>query len=151
MLELRGPATRYCDGVTRRSLLKIGAFSFGAFQFGLADVLRAEPGQSRRHKAVINILLAGGPPHQDMFDIKTEAPVEIRGEFQPIATSVPGIQIGESFPRLAALMHKSVVVRSVVEEPSREKFDHWYATDHFPEALTGLKPQKGWRFWSGRQ
>jgi len=43
------------------------------------------------------------------------------------------------------------VVRSVVEEPSREKFDHWYATDHFPEALAGLKPEKGWRFWSARE
>ena len=43
------------------------------------------------------------------------------------------------------------VVRSVVDEPSREKFDHWYATDHFPEALAGLKPEKGWRFWSTRE
>jgi hypothetical protein len=43
------------------------------------------------------------------------------------------------------------VVRAVVEEPSREKFDHWYATDHFPEALAGLKPEKGWRFWSARE
>jgi len=42
------------------------------------------------------------------------------------------------------------VVRAVVEAPSREKFDHWYATDHFPEALAGLKPEKGWRFWSAR-
>ena len=51
-----------------------------------------------RHKAVINVFLGGGPPHQDMWDIKTEAPAEIRGEFKPIATNVPGIQIGEVFP-----------------------------------------------------
>ena len=55
-----------------------------------------------KHKSVINIFLGGGPPHQDMWDIKTEAPVEIRGEFKPIATNVPGIQIGEVFPKLAA-------------------------------------------------
>lgn len=42
-------------------------------------------------------------------------------------------------------------VRAVVDAPSREKFDHWYATDHFPQALAGLKPEKGWRFWSARE
>ena len=63
---------------------------------------------SHRHKAVINIFLGGGPPHQDMWDIKTEAPAEIRGEFKPIATKVPGIQIGEVFPQIAARMDKCV-------------------------------------------
>ncbi|MEI7685375.1 MAG: DUF1501 domain-containing protein [Planctomycetota bacterium] len=124
MLSLFGPATRYCDGVSRRSFLKIGGFSFGAFNFGLADLLRAEVNQgqsSRPHKAVINILLGGGPPHQDMWDIKTEAPVEIRGEFQPIATKVPGIQIGECFPRLANVMDKCVAIRSVTGASDRHE------------------------------
>jgi hypothetical protein len=63
---------------------------------------------------VINIFLGGGPPHQDMWDIKSDAPSEIRGEFKPIATNVPGIQIGEVFPRIAAQMDKFAILRAVV-------------------------------------
>ena len=63
---------------------------------------------------MINIFLGGGPPHQDLWDIKTEAPSEIRGEFKPIKTSVPGIEICEVFPKLAGLMDKAAVIRSVV-------------------------------------
>src|SRR6266446_6206057 len=116
MLNIPGPSSRFCDGITRRNFLKIGAFSFGATAFSLADIYRAEAaaGRSSSHKAVINVFLGGGPPHQDMWEIKTEAPREIRGEFSPIATNVPGIQLGECFPRLARIMDKCVVIRSVV-------------------------------------
>jgi hypothetical protein len=71
----------------------------GAGALTLADLNRIEAatGKSTRHKAVINIFLGGGPPHQDMFDSKMDAPVEIRGEFSNIDTRVPGIQIGERF------------------------------------------------------
>jgi hypothetical protein len=121
MLNVPGPSSRLCDGVTRRNFLKIGAFSFGATAFSLADIYRAEAtsGRSSSHKAVINIFLGGGPPHQDMWEIKTEAPSEIRGEFRPIATNVPGIQICEVFQRLSRLMDKSVVIRSVVGASDR--------------------------------
>jgi hypothetical protein len=116
MLNIPGPATRFCDGVTRRSFLRIGTFAFGATALSLTDLFRAEASSPRSssHKAVINIFLGGGPPHQDMWEIKTEAPAEIRGEFRPIATRVPGIQIGEVFPRIAGLMDKCAVIRSVV-------------------------------------
>ncbi len=116
MLTIWGPKSRYCDGISRRGFLKIGAFAFGATTLTLADVLRAEAnrGSSSPHKAVINIFLGGGPPHQDMFDLKMDAPREIRGEFRPINTNVAGIQICEVFPRLARLMDKCVVIRSVV-------------------------------------
>jgi hypothetical protein len=119
MLNVFGPATRYCDGVNRRGFLKIGAFAFGATCLNLTDLYRAEATQvaagvpSNSHKAVINVFLGGGPPHQDMWDIKTEAPSEIRGEFQPIQTNVNGIQIGEVFRRMAGLMDKCVVIRSI--------------------------------------
>ena len=63
---------------------------------------------------MINIFLCGGPPHQDMWDIKTNAPSEIRGEFNPISTAVSGIRIGECFPKLAAMMDRLAVIRSVV-------------------------------------
>src|SRR5437773_10833579 len=116
MLTIFGPSNRYCDGVSRRSFLKIGALGIGASGLTLADIFRSEAraGTTSRPKSVINIFLGGGPPHQDMWDIKTEAPKEIRGEFKPIATKVPGIQIGEVFPKIASLMDKCVVIRSVV-------------------------------------
>ncbi len=116
MLTILGRADRYCDGVSRRGFLKIGALGLGGAGFNLSDILAAEKdaGTSAPHKAVINIFLGGGPPHQDMWDIKTEAPAEIRGEFKPIQTNVTGIQIGEVFPRIASHMDKCVVIRSII-------------------------------------
>lgn len=117
MLTLSGSRMRFCDGVSRRSFMKIGAFAFGAAHFSLADVLRAESAAGRSssgHKSIINIFLGGGPPHQDMWEIKTDAPAEIRGEFKPIATKVPGIQIGECFPKIAAMADKFAFHRAIV-------------------------------------
>lgn len=133
MLTLFGPrlARRFshCDGLSRRNFLSIGSLGFGAGAVTMADLMRLEafsattanppngPAARRSglgHKAIINIFLGGGPPHQDMWEIKTEAPVEIRGEFDPIATKVPGLQIGETFPKIAAMMDKFAVLRAVV-------------------------------------
>ena len=117
MLTIFGRDNRFCDGVSRRSFLKIGALGVGVGSLTLTDIFRAEAQAGvtpSQHKAVINIFLGGGPPHQDMWEIKTEAPKEIRGEFKPIATKVPGIQICEMFPRIAAMMDKCVVIRSIV-------------------------------------
>jgi len=117
MLTIFGRKNPYCDGISRRRFLTIGALGLGATALHLTDVFRAEARAGTtgsQHKAVINIFLGGGPPHQDMWDIKTEAPAEIRGEFKPIATSVPGIQIGEVFPRIARMADKCAFVRSVV-------------------------------------
>lgn len=116
MLTLLGKKSKLCDGISRRSFLQIGGFTFGSLStLSLPQILRAEANQgTSSHKAVINIFLAGGPPHQDMWDIKTEAPKEIRGEFSPIDTSVPGIQIGECFPKIAGMMDKFAVIRSLV-------------------------------------
>ncbi len=93
----------------------------GAGGLSLADILRSEaasavatPSTKHAHKSVINIFLAGGPPHQDMWDIKSEAPSEVRGEFRAINTNVAGIQICEVFPKLAAMMDKAAIIRSVV-------------------------------------
>ena len=116
MLNVFGRQHQFCDQVNRRAFLKIGGFSLGAASgIGLADILRAQAGEkASQHKAVINIFLGGGPPHQDMWDIKVDAPREIRGEFSPIDTKVPGIQIGECFPLIAGMMDKFVAIRSVV-------------------------------------
>ncbi len=119
MLTFHGGVSRYCDGVPRRSFLKVGAFSFGAASLSLADIYRAQAANPQQaslsqHKAIINIFLGGGPPHQDMFDLKMDAPDEIRGEMKPIQTSVPGIEICEVFPQMARMMDKFAIIRSMV-------------------------------------
>ena len=103
----------YCDGIARRDFLRIGALGIGSFS--LADLLRAEAAAETgsTHKSVINIFLGGGPSHQDMFDLKPDAPVEFRGEFNPISTNVSGIEICELMPRLAGMADKFAIVRSL--------------------------------------
>ncbi|MBT4692712.1 MAG: DUF1501 domain-containing protein [Planctomycetaceae bacterium] len=114
ILGRKGRGEKFCDGHSRRDFLTIGSLAMGGL--ALPDLLRAESqlGKGRSHKAIINVFLPGGPPHQDMWDLKPDAPAEIRGEFKPIATNVPGIQIGELFPKIAAMMDKFTVVRSIV-------------------------------------
>lgn len=104
----------YCDGVSRRSFLQVGALGIGSLT--LADLLRAEAavGVGSSSKAIINIHLSGGPSHQDMFDLKPDAPKEFRGEFNPIRTNVPDFDICELFPQLAQMTDKYAVVRSLV-------------------------------------
>jgi hypothetical protein len=137
MLTIFGQRNRFCDGVSRRSFLKIGALGVGLGGLTLADVFRSEARAgitTASHKAVINIFLGGGPPHQDMWDLKMEAPTEIRGEFKPIATSVPGIQICEVFPKIAALMDKCVAIRSLVGASGGH--DAWQCMTGFPPRNT---------------
>lgn len=119
MLNFLGRGQRFCDGISRRSFLQIGGLAVGGL--GLPQLLRAEQQAQRgsSHKAVIMIFLAGGPPHQDMFDLKMEAPAEIRGEFRPISTRVPGIQICEHLPRLAAMMDQLAPIRTLVGSEGR--------------------------------
>ena len=96
--------------LSRRSFLSVG----GLGVLSMPQVLQAQKINGTSHKAVINIFLGGGPPHQDMWDIKTEAPSEIRGPFKPIPTNVAGLQIGECFPKIASMFDKFTAIRSVV-------------------------------------
>jgi hypothetical protein len=114
MFTLFGKTYRHCDGVNRRQFLTAGAMGLGGLT--LVDLLRAEAAQGIQssNKAVINIHLDGGPPQMDMIDLKPDAPVEIRGEFSPIATKVPGIQISEMMPRVASIADKFAFIRSLV-------------------------------------
>ena len=98
----------------RRSFMRIGALGLGGLN--LPGLLRAESEAGIRSsaKSVILIYLVGGPPHQDMFDLKPDAPAEVAGPWKPIATNVTGIKIGEAFPRIAAMMDKFAIVRSLV-------------------------------------
>jgi hypothetical protein len=118
MLSIFGTPKRLCDGITRRDMLTIGALGMGGL--AMPDILRAEAarGVANSKKAVIMIYMCGAPPHQDMYDLKMDAPAEIRGEFQPIDTNVAGIQICEHLPRLARIMDKLVPLRSVYGSPN---------------------------------
>ena len=118
MFNLLGTGHRFCDGLSRRSLLKIGGLAMGGIS--LPDLLRAESAAGKRsHKSVIMVFLSGGPPHQDMVDLKMDAPVEIRGEFRPIATNVPGIDICELLPMLAQRQDRMSIIRSLVGSEGR--------------------------------
>ena len=114
ILGRRPQKSPFCDGVNRRSFLKIGGMALGGLSLPQLLAHEAQAGVGSRHKAIINIYLPGGPPHLDMWDLKPDAPVEIRGEFEPIATNVPGIEICEMFPRIAQMMDKFVPIRTVV-------------------------------------
>jgi len=112
MLTLLGPRGRFCDGISRRSFLKIGGLAMGGLS--LPSLLHAEQKAGRRsHKAVIMVYLSGGLSHQDTFDLKPQAPKEIRGEFKPIASQVPGVDVCELLPKMAAIMDRVAVVRSI--------------------------------------
>jgi hypothetical protein len=117
MLSILAPSTGgsgYCDGISRRNFLRIGALGLGGL--ALPQLLRAEAAQGIRknHKAVIMIFLPGGPAHQDLFDLKPDAPEDIRGPFKPIETNVSGIQISELLPKIARRMDKCSIIRSIV-------------------------------------
>ncbi|HEY7425082.1 MAG TPA: DUF1501 domain-containing protein [Gemmataceae bacterium] len=115
MLTVWGGKQRYCDGLSRRTFLKIGALGAG---LTLADMLRlradASTDTNRAPKSVIMVYLGGGPSHIDTYDLKPDAPVEYRGEFRPIATNVPGIRICELLPLQARIMDKLAIIRSLI-------------------------------------
>ncbi len=122
MISIQGRSyNRFCDGLHRRNFLKIGSLGLGGLS--MVELLRAEAvnGVGSANKSVIMVYLPGGPPHQDMYDLKTEAPIEIRGEFRPISTNVPGIQICEHLPHLARLADKFAIVRSIVGAKDRHE------------------------------
>ncbi|NDD37929.1 MAG: DUF1501 domain-containing protein [Verrucomicrobia bacterium] len=114
VFTIQGRPVRHCDGLRRRSFLKAGALGFGALT--LADLLRGEAAAGIRssNKAIINIHLDGGPPQMDLIDPKPDAPSEIRGEFGPIRTKIPGVHLTELLPRIAAHADKYVFLRALV-------------------------------------
>ena len=140
MLSLYDRAFRLCDGIQRREFLRTGGLS--VLGLSLPSLLRARAQGSPasatstfgRAKNVIFLYLAGGPPQHETFDPKPNAPAEIRGEFQPIHTNVPGIHFGELLPRTAQLADQLAVVRSMAtDDNTHSSSSHW--------VLTGTKYQ----------
>ena len=123
----RSAGSRYCDGVTRREVLRMrGALGWGGLALPgllrLSEAAESQPGSRLAHRArsVVILYLSGGPSQLDMWDMKPAAPEEIRGTFQPVMTSVPGIHVCEHMPRMARLADKYTIVRSM----SHHEGDH---------------------------
>src|SRR5262249_43414765 len=137
-LQVANRMTVCCPGpVPRRSFLQAGAIGLNGL--GLADLLqlqaRANGAKSASDKSVIFIWLPGGPPHLDMYDMKPEAPSDYRGDFHPIPTNVPGIEVCELFPRHAQIADKFTIIRSVAHEFA----DHGGGHKRF---MTGRPPKE---------
>jgi hypothetical protein len=121
MLSLSLPqGSFHCDGLTRREVLRAGALGFGGLTlpalFRLQGARAGEiPSRRAPHRArsVVILFLSGGPSQLDMWDLKPDAPQEVRGTFRPIDTNVPGIQICEHMPRMARIADKYTIVRSM--------------------------------------
>ncbi|MCR9198729.1 MAG: DUF1501 domain-containing protein [Planctomycetaceae bacterium] len=148
MLKVIGPRMKNCAGTGRRTFLSAGSlgFAFGGSGWTLPDLLRAEEkaGLSGSRKAVINIHLDGGPPQLETIDPKPDAPREIRGEFGPVQTSIPGLQISELMPRVAAAAQDFVFVRTLVGSDGRHHA--FQCQSGFPEtelAALGGRPAMG--------
>ena len=140
--------SRFCDGISRRNFLNIGTLAAmgTAGGWSLPDLLKAEEaaGIKNNPKSVIMIYLVGGPPHQDMFDLKPEAPSEIAGPWRPIATNVPGMDICEAFPKLARLGDKLTIIRSLVgNQADHDAVQVFNGRDPKKPAPSGGWPQFG--------
>src|SRR5947209_14820890 len=114
-----GPVNRNCEGISRRSFLKVGTLS--AVGLSLPELLRlreAAAAEGRKPANMIFLWLDGGPSHLETFDLKPEAPAELRGEFKPIETKVKGIRICEHLPKTAQAMDLFCILRSVTHNDS---------------------------------
>ncbi len=157
----------FCDGVSRRRILQAGAL--GSMGLGLPEVLQRQASAASGHsgtfgraKRVILFFMWGGPAHQDTWDMKPDGPVELRGEFLPISTNVPGIHISEHFPHLAKHADKLAIIRSVGQEDNNHstgahagltgrrhelKAENFSAREsdfpHFGSVLSNLRPNNG--------
>ena len=140
MLTIHGhQQSGFCDGLSRRNFLKVGALGLGGLT--LPQIFRAEAaaGTGSSNKAIIMIYMPGGPPHQDMYDIKEDAPREIRGEFSSIPTKVPGIRICEHLPKIAGMADKFSFVRSLVGAKDRH-----YSFQCMTGRHNDTQPPGGW-------
>jgi len=135
--------------VSRRTLLQVGSLALG--QLTLADYLRcrgraAAASRPGLDTAVIQVFMGGGPSHIDMYDLKPESPAEVRGEFRPIDTSVPGVQICEHLPHLAQAMQHVALVRSAAHRDAGHlPASHWMMTGYqpAPSTRTNVNPSCG--------
>lgn len=139
MLTILGNPRRVCDGLTRRELMQVAGA--GLLGVNLPEVLAAEqlPAyQGKRPRSVLFLFLFGGPSQLETFDLKPDAPSNIRGPYKPIASRTPGLLISERLPRIAALSDKFAVVRTVTHRQNDHNGCHYIQTGHpVPPAQRG--------------
>src|SRR5438477_5502375 len=127
--------TRFCDGIARRDFLRVG--TAGLFGLTLPAILErqaraADKGHATQDVSLIFLFLHGGLSTIDSWDLKPDAPAEFRGEFKPMATNVPGIQICEHLPHTAQQMDKIALIRSFRHHNSDHgPADHYILTGYF--------------------
>jgi hypothetical protein len=127
-------ANQFCPGPSRRDILRFGSVALGSVALGPITAHRARGSDHTTNSpAVIFVWLPGGPPHQDTFDMKPNAPAEYRGAFNPIKTNIPGIDICEHLPQLARNADKFSIIRSIAHKFA----DHGGGHKRF---LTGRDP-----------
>jgi hypothetical protein len=111
---LNKKGVEFCDGLTRRDFLQVGSLSAGAVSLSLADLNQLQAGLAgKKDVNCILLFLVGGPGHLDTWDLKPNAPENVRGPFRPIPTNVPGIEICEHFPLMARMADRYAIIRSV--------------------------------------
>src|ERR1700722_13115414 len=155
MLAVLGRSVRLCDGITRREVLRVGGLGFTGLMWsdwlraraaaaGKADTSEKQSArQTGKAKACILIFNYGGPSHLDTWDLKPDAPKEIRGEFKPTATRVPGISITEHLPRLAGLANRYAILRSVHHRDNDHAIGAYLALtgySHPKHEILGIEP-----------
>ncbi len=143
MLSVLGRSVRLCDGITRREALRVGGLGFTGLMWPGLLRARAATGRFGKARSCILVFNYGGPSHLDTWDLKPDAPAEVRGEFKPISTSVPGVSVCEHLPRLAKLAHRYAVVRSVTHSDNDHAIGAYLALTghHHPKnAILGIEP-----------
>src|SRR3954467_8469441 len=146
MLSIPGGVGRTCDGLSRREFLRVGGA--GLLGLSLGDILRLQAASATdapanktgwgQAKSVIMIFLQGGPSHIDIWDPKPDAPSNVRGEFKPIKSNVPGVWLSETMPQLAKQMDKATLIRSMSYTPAG-LFNH---TAAIYQMMTGYTPDR---------
>ncbi|MCO6458629.1 MAG: DUF1501 domain-containing protein [Pirellulaceae bacterium] len=133
-------SNKLCDGISRRNFLRIGAL--GATGLSLSQLLSLEAAAGIRGstRSVILVYLVGGPPHQDLFDLKPDAPAEVAGPWRPIRTNVPGVEIGELLPMMSGMMDKFSVIRSLSDAQAGHDAIQCYTG----RTRAGRVPAGGW-------
>jgi hypothetical protein len=148
MIPIPGRPTRCCEGLSRREWLRLGGL--GGLGVSLADLLRVRADDDRlasgepsfgRARSCILLFMFGGPAHQDIWDLKPDAPLGVRGEFRPIATPVPGLSVGEHVPRLAALADRYALIRSVTHPDNTHTVAMHYMLTGVRHARPATNPQ----------
>ncbi len=151
MLEIQGPSQVFCDGVSRRSFIKVGALGFAGLTLdGLLRVRAAQaetlspasPRPAGRSRAVILIWMHGGPTQLETYDLKPDAPNEFRGPYGAIETNVSGIRISEKLPLQSRVMDKCTIIRSFTHD-NGDHFAaaHWMLTGYYGSTAGNKTPQ----------